>query len=74
MSTHDATARSAWSEILEYVSPDELPEVLGVRGQMMLEQEIEKHPSVLMNEENLDALIVEVLVEVHGTDPMAVVR
>jgi len=74
MTTDDATARSAWSELLDYLSPDELPEILGVRGQMMLEREIEKRPSVLMNEENLDAVIVDILVEVHGSDPMVLVR
>jgi hypothetical protein len=73
MASHETT-RSAWNNLLDYLPPDELAEVLGPRGQMVLEREIEKHPSVLMNEENLDALIVAVLVEVHGSDPMVLVR
>lgn len=74
MSIDLATTTSLWLEFLECISPDEIPEILGARGQMMLEREIEKRPSVFMNEKNLDVLIVEVLVEVHGEDPMAVVR
>jgi len=77
MTDHDGNTTatsSAWSNLLDYLPPDEITEVLGPRGQMMLEREIEKRPSVVMNEENLDKLIVEVLVEVHGEDPMVLVR
>lgn len=72
---HDTTSsRQVWSNLLDYLPPDELVDVLGPQGQMMLERAIEMCPSVLMNEENLDALIVAVLVEVHGEDPILLVQ
>jgi len=65
---------STWAELLPYMDPAELADVLGLRGERLIHGKLSRTPQALMREADMDAVVVEVLEELHGPDPMVLVR